>query len=381
MPPEPRRLRVALSTTVAQRGKSGVAAYLFGLIDGILAADRRVELILFGFAADRPLFARWLDRCRWEEIAECWRPAVRDIFYHQVLLPRRLRVLRCDVVHIPSYRRVLARPPCAQVLTIHDCASFQLRNKYDALRNFYTRRMVVPLARRATARIAVSHTTARDIERFYGIPPAETAVIWNGIDHARFRPPPAAAAPPSSAPYFLYVARFEHPAKNHVRLIEAFERFCTENPDVPHQLLLPGADWHGAEVIHERIRRSPVSARIVTPGFVASEALPALYAGATALVFPSLFEGFGFPPIEAMACGCPVISSDRGSLGEVIGDAALRIDPEDAHSIAGAMTRLLAPAARAARREAGFLHATQFNWTEVGRRTVEIYRAAATSRS
>lgn len=376
-PLDQRPLRVALSTTVGQRGRSGVATYLFGLIEGLLRDELRVELILFGFKEDRSLFARWLDRCRWVDIGEFWRPAVRDIIYHQFILPWRLSALGCDVVHIPSYRRVLAFAPCRQVLTIHDCASFRMREKYGFARNLYTRLLVVPLARRAAARIAVSQNTATDIERFYGVRTEDVAVIPNGIDHDRFRPNSAPPPTPAGRPYFLYVARFEHPAKNHVRLIEAFELFCLRQPDAPHELLLPGADWHGAEVIHERIRRSPVCNRIRVPGFVATQALPGLYAGATALVFPSLFEGFGLPPVEAMACGCPVISSSRGALDEIIGQAARRIDPEDPADIALALGEMLIPAAREIRKKAGYLQAARFNWGEVGRNTSVIYRRVA----
>ncbi len=135
-------------------------------------------------------------------------------------------------------------------------------------------------------------------------------------------------------PYFIYLARLEHPGKNHVRLIQAFEQFCARNPGLTHELLLGGADWHGAEVIHQRVAASALKGRIREIGFVPKTDLPHWYAGATAMVYPSLFEGFGLPPIEAMACGCPVISSAAGSLGEVVGDAARIIDPLEPETIA-----------------------------------------------
>lgn len=371
-----RPLQVALSTSVGQRGRSGVATYLFGLIDGIVRTAPDIRLRLFGLANDKPLFRPWLDHCDWEEVSEFWRPAARDIFWHQFILPRRLKQAGCDVVHIPSYRRVLAPGPIPQVLTIHDCASFQLRGKYDAARNFYTKRMVVPLARRARELIAVSGTTADDISHFYGVNRDDISVVWNGIDHTRFQPSAAAAEPASRQPYFLYVARFEHPAKNHVRLIEAFELLLARQPNLTHQLVLAGADWHGAEKIHARIAASPVRARILTPGFVKTEALAGWYAGAEAMVFPSLFEGFGLPPVEAMACGCPVVCSARGSLGEVVGNAARLIDPEDATSIADGMLEMLQPANREMWRDRGLRRAEQFDWREVGKNTAAVYRRA-----
>lgn len=370
-------LRVALSTSVGQRGRSGVATYLFGLIDGIVRTSPDVRLTLFGLADDKPLFRPWLDRCDWEEVSEFWRPAVRDVFWHQVMLPRRLAKSGAQVVHIPSYRRVLAHGAVPQVLTIHDCASFRLNGKYDAARTLYTKRMVVPLARRVRELIAVSGTTANDITHFYGVKRDEIKVVWNGIDHSRFRPEAAAEAPSLDRPYFLYVARLEHPAKNHLGLIAAFEQLLAANPSLPHLLVLAGADWHGAETIHARIEASPVRARIVTPGFVKTEDLAGWYAGAEAMVYPSLFEGFGLPPIEAMACGCPVVCSARGSLAEVVGSAARIVNPDDATDIAAGMTDMLQPAEREVWRQRGLRRAARFDWREVGKHTATIYRRAA----
>jgi glycosyltransferase involved in cell wall biosynthesis len=370
-------LHVVLSTSVGQRGRSGVASYLAGLVDGLLGRDEPgFRLTLVGLEGDRPLFAPWLDRCGWEPVAERWRPAVRDIFWHQFLLPARLRRLGADVVHIPSYRRVLARPPCPQVLTIHDCASFQLRGKYDALRNLYTRRVVVPLARRADEVVTVSAATAADVTRFYGRPRDRIDVVWNGIDHRRFRPE-ATGPRPVPEPYFLYLARLEHPAKNHVRLVAAFETLLAERPALPHRLVLAGADWHGAAEIHRRVAASPVRDRILTPGFVRLADLPGWYAAATAMVYPSLFEGFGLPPVEAMACGCPVVCSDRGSLGEVVGDAARRVDPEDPADIARGLAEMVEDAARGSWRERGLRRAALFSWVRCARETLAVYRRAS----
>ena len=113
-------IRVALSTSVAQRGKSGVASYLFGLLDGLRANGAPIDLTLIGIADDKPIFSRWLDWCRWEPVAEKWRPAVRNILWHQTALRSVLKKLRADVLHIPSYRRIVWRAPVPQVVTVHD---------------------------------------------------------------------------------------------------------------------------------------------------------------------------------------------------------------------------------------------------------------------
>src|SRR5262249_34991756 len=163
-----------------------------------------------------------------------------------------------------------------------------------------------------------SENTGRDIARFFDVPPARTIVVRNGIDHERFFPGNHEVAKAFVAkqfglewPFLLYVARLEHPAKNHVRLIAAFEQFKDVSGS-DGRLVFGGSDWHGAEAIHRAIQRARFGADIRTLGFVPNEALPDLYRAAAALVYPSLYEGFGLPPVEAMACGCPVIASTRG---------------------------------------------------------------------
>ena len=375
-------IRAALSTSVVQRGKSGVASYVFGLLDGLRAIDAPLELTLLGLEGDRPLFEPWLDRCAWEPVPERWRPAVRNIAWHQTHLRSILKRLRADVLHVPSYRRVVWRPPIPQVVTVHDCAAFAVEGKYDPARTFYGKRVVAPLIRAADGVMTVSHATAVDVERYFHRPAAQIEVVWNGIDHAAFCPVPFEDARrrvtekfAQDAPYFLYLARLEHPGKNHVRLIEAFERFAADNPARGEHLIFGGADWHGAEVIHERVRGSPLRARIRSLGFVAKADLPLLYNAATAMVYPSLFEGFGLPPVEAMACGTPVISSTRGSLGEVIGDAARRIEPESVEDMAAALTEVSLED-RGEWGRNGIANAARFRWENTARAVVESYRRA-----
>jgi glycosyltransferase involved in cell wall biosynthesis len=179
-----------------------------------------------------------------------------------------------------------------------------------------------------------------------------------------------------SEPFFLYVARLEHPGKNHVRLIEAFGQFKRET-NSPWQLVLAGQDWHGAAEIHQAIARSTLAGAIRCLGFVEEADLPALYRSADAFVYPSLFEGFGLPPIEAMACGCPVISSTAGSLGEVVGDSALVVDPASTRDIAEKLILLATkPELRDTLRSEGLARSRCFNWEKTATETMRVYQRA-----
>ena len=166
-----------------------------------------------------------------------------------------------------------------------------------------------------------------------------------------------------------------------MRLIEAFSRFKTETKS-NWLLALGGSDWHGAEVVHGAAARSPFAQDIRFLGFVDDASLPGLYHAADTLVYPSLFEGFGLPPAEAMACGCPVLSSTRGSLAEVVADAADIIEPEDVTSIAAGLQRMASSESRRERfRQAGFGNARRFDWEMNARQVLEVYRAAFSQRS
>jgi len=279
---------------------------------------------------------------------------------------------------------MLWQKPCPLIATIHDLAPFHVKGKYDWKRMFYARFVVRHLAQRQSSIIAISQSTAHDIQRFFAVPPERITVIHNGIDHERFKPADHDAARAIvaeryglAAPFFLYVARLEHPGKNHLRLIEAFNQFKARSRS-NWRLAFAGSDWHGAEVIHGAIAQSPCAADIKCLGFVADAELPSLYSAAGGFVYPSLFEGFGLPPIEAMACGCPVICSTRGSLGEVVGDAALTFDPENVADVTRALERIATDASLRDRlRSAGLKRAHQFTWNACANSTIEAYQRAA----
>jgi glycosyltransferase involved in cell wall biosynthesis len=379
-------MKIGISTSVIQRGKTGIAHYLFALLDQIRRINEEHEFVLFVLEQDVPLFGFLEDSMQIVTVPEKSQPAVANILWHQTELPKLCRAHQLNAIHVPSYRRLLYSAPCPRIGTIHDLAPFHLQGKYDWARMLYGRYAVRLLAQRQEQIIAVSHTTARDISRFFQVPERRIEVIYNGLNHERFHPRKSEQDEALlqqlklDAPYFLYVARLEHPGKNHVRLIEAFNQFKSERKS-NHLLVLGGADWHGAEAIHQAAERSPFTKDIRRVGYISDQQLPALYRGATAMCYPSLFEGFGMPPVEAMACGCPVVCSDRGSLAEIAAPAACVIDPESIPQIAEAL-KCVAFDSRFtdSLRKSGLRHATQFNWRVAAEKTLSIYARFAPTR-
>ena len=376
-------MRIGISTSVIQRGRTGIAQYVFALVRALTAAGRSHQFVLFVLQEDLPLFQFAASAVQLVAVPESYRSPVKNILWHQFALPRLVRQHRIEVLHVPSYRRLLWPRPCALVATIHDLAPFQVARKYDWARMFYGRVVVKRLVRRQDEIIAISRNTASDIIRFFGLPPERVRAIYNGLEHDRFFSVPHEGARAVAAerhrlaqPFFLYVARLEHPGKNHLRLIAAFNAFKASTRS-PWQLVLAGSDWQGAAAIHAAIAASPFAPDIRCLGFVPDADLPALYQAAGMLVFPSLYEGFGLPVVEAMACGCPVLTSTRGSLGEVAAQAAETFEPENLADMQRQMARLAEDAGLRERlRAAGLERARQFDWRITAAATLETYARA-----
>lgn len=373
-------MKVGLSTTMIQKGKGGIGQYVFALTKALIAERPDIKLHLFVLRDDIRFFDFADGKVEIVPVDEKHRSPIKNILFHQFTMPKEAKRLGLDLLHVPSYRRMIWSQSIPTVATIHDLAPFHVKGKYDIARMFYGKVVVKQIARRQQKIIAISQNTAADIEKFFGIPKKSQKLILNGLDHSRFNPGERSTAKALIAkrhdlrrPFFLYVSRLEHPAKNHVRLIEAFENFKREN-DTRWQLVFGGGDWHGADIIYGRAAASEFTEDIKFLGFVDDDELPDLYRAAGAFVFPSLFEGFGLPPAEAMACGTPVISSLAGSLGEVVADAAAAIDPLKVGDITTKLTHIAtSEETRQMLVAKGFENARRFDWAENAKAVAKVY--------
>ena len=373
--------RIAVTTGGADGGRSGIGSYVINLLAELPEADDRTEWDVLVRDEDQHLVPD-APRMRSRRVPAATRHPIVDLAWHQLALPAICRRGRYAAVLLPAAnRRLPRRAPCVTVGTVHDLAPLRLDRKYDPLRQTYVRHVLPALIRRLDHVITVSECSKRDIMRYADVSPDRITVIPNGVDHRRFYPQAydhtrLRRQLGITRPFVLYVARLEHPGKNHVPLIRAFERFKCES-GAPHQLVLAGGDWTRTDAIHRAAASSPCRADIRLPGWVPGKALPELYAAADLFVFPSLYEGFGLPVLEAMASGTPVICADRASLPEVAGDAALLFDPSDITSMADAMRLLLTdPAQHAVYRQRGLAQAARFTWRATARKTLEVLHHA-----
>jgi glycosyltransferase involved in cell wall biosynthesis len=301
--------------------------------------------------------------------------------------------LGCDVVHIPHLFWIPRCLGCPYVLTVHDLLEhmYGSRNASSLKRSlhFYLTRRVL---RKAARVIAVSQFTKNEIEKLLAISDERIEVVYNAIDE-RFLHGHATDADREliaqrylvNYPFILYAGAIR-PHKNVVRIIEAFSALKNELqkeqqfPDL--KLIIIGDDLSSHPRLRRTVVRSGVQNDVRFLGFVPIDVLRIFYDVAKIFVFPSLYEGFGLPPLEAMAHGTPVVTSNTSSLPEVAGNAALLVNPENVFEIQRGLQRaLLDPALRAQMKQRGYEQAQRFSWTISVSRILEIYREVAGDRA
>jgi len=267
--------------------------------------------------------------------------------------------------------------PSKQISIVHDIA-FELdewKSHYtEELRSFLSinTRLAVERADRV---VAVSNRTREDLINFYGLPPNKVVVVYNGYDRKRFTPvheegDVAILRKTGPHPYFLSVGTLQ-PRKNYVRLIKAFAA-VKRSRNIPHKLIIVGAEgWLADETIEVAKRHERDD--VILWGRANSQELPALYRNAFAMIFPALYEGFGIPAVEAMACGIPVLGAETGSLGEIIDDFGLRFSPYSIDSIADAIKLVLDDEDLATEfRKKSLLRAQDFSWEKSAHEYYEL---------
>ena len=352
----------------------GIGTYVRNLLRHLARIDQSTDYVVLCGEGDTATVEKL--GVNFRAVPEKSRPySVRE----QLTVPFDLRRERVDLFHAPHY--VLPPlTPCPAVVTIHDCIHLRFPQYLpNRVAYAYARASLWIATHRSHRILTVSEASKRDILRYFRVPEKKIDVIYNAIDE-RFGQPPDPEEMERvreryqlDGPFILYAGNIK-PHKNLERLIEAFHSLRRGGGFDTVRLLIIGDEISKYATLRRAVHRHKLHKYVRFFGFVPDETLASLYRLASVFVFPSLYEGFGLPPLEAMASGTPVITSNVSSLPEVVGDAALLIDPYEPESIADAMRRVLTDAAlRDQLRARGFQRAREFSWDRSVRRVREIY--------
>ena len=366
-------MRIAINTLAMKRELYGVGNYIKNLVWSLAGIDRENEYVLFA-SAENACHLQGLG----ENFSIEFAPSNRTLRlpWEQSVLPLRLKQKRIDVCHGATFVTPLLKT-CGHVVSIHDMTFHLTPERHSLLKRAYFRAMIPQMARRSERVIAISESTKRDLVSLLEIKEEKICVTHLGVDK-RFRPVTdeqeltrVRQKYKLSPKYILYVGLIE-PRKNVETLVDAYH---ADSLHTEFELVLAGNLGWGYRPLLKKVANSHVRNRIRMPGYVADADLPALFSMAATFVYPSVYEGFGLPVLEAMACGAPVITSQVSSLPEVAGDAAILVDPTDPKSLASALQKALADEhLRKSLSERGIQRAQLFTWEKTAQKTLGVYK-------
>jgi glycosyltransferase involved in cell wall biosynthesis len=378
---------VKVAIDIRRMTEFGIGTYIRNVVRALARLDRDSEYFLIGSPAKMAEFGALPSNFNVVALA-----GGDDTLRGNLEFRAIMRRLQCDLVHIPHLFWIPRGLGCPYILTVHDLLEHMYGSRHaSSLRrsvHFYLTRRVL---RKAARVIAVSQFTKNEIEKLLAIPDKRIEVVYNAIDE-RFLYGHATEADREliaqrylvNYPFILYAGAIR-PHKNVVRIIEAFSSLKSELqkeqlfPDL--KLIIIGDDLSSHPRLRRTVVRSCVQNDVRFLGFVPIEVLRIFYDVAKVFVFPSLYEGFGLPPLEAMAHGTPVVTSNTSSLPEVAGNAALLVNPENVFEIRRGLQRaLLDSVLRAQMKQRGYEQAQKFSWTSSVSRILEIYREVAGAR-
>lgn len=387
---KPKKTRhVVIDGRFLRRSTGGLGRYTAALLRQLMVLPSNFRFTVILRPADLNDWQILVEECQPQ--GQQWQTVVTDIPHYslaeQTELVGVLNRLKPDLVHFTNFNHPIlyARP---FIVTIHDLTIFKYpvgrKQTYWPYRWAFSQTLR-HAARAAKKIITVSETSQTDLVAYLHIPQQKLAVTYEGVD-AIFQPvnlPIRGRAQGVISqklglrpPYLLFVSQWR-PHKGLPILIEAYELLRQRNPRLAPQLVVIGQPNPNYPEVAARIQQSRSAADIIRPGFVAETDLVHLYQTAEAFIFPSLYEGFGLPPLEAMAAGTPVIASETSCLPEILGDAAEFVPPNNPVELAKAMERVLSDRVLWRRlRSAGLTHARQFSWHKMAEETLALYAAA-----
>jgi len=377
-------MKIGLNFHAVDGHISGVEYYALRLLKSLLSVGARHSYVVY---TNQPELVRGhvpaSNNLTIVEVKHLGTRTARILWEH-TQLPRLAAKQAIDVLHCPSYICPVRKSSMPYVVTVHDTIAIDHPAWCKPTNALYFNLFMKGAIQRASRVISVSKSTANDMKRNFGLSDSKVRVVYPGIDEIfkaqedpsrrdeirkRYNLPPR---------YVLFVGNIE-PKKNVGALLSLESRLREKG--LGHKLVMVGKrSWCSRSQL-DQIDKAVAASNIIVTGYVAVSDLPFVYAMADVFVFPSFYEGFGFPPLEAMACGTPVVSSSRGALAESVADAAVVVEPDDTEQIVEAVLSMISdPALRQEYVQKGLAQSRRFKWDNSARQTLSLYEEVCTAK-
>jgi len=373
-------MRIAIDLTPIPKQMTGVGKYAQNLVKSLAEYDRKNHYWIFIKGNQYQDFDPNRNNFHIIHLSNILHNIPIRILWEQLVLPLHLYREKIDILHSIHYTSPLLAP-CKRVITFHDMIFYLFPEKHTNVKRAFFH-SVIPLSiKKATRLIAISENTKSDIQEIFDISLSKIDVIYVTIDSIYHTLRDIDAISHIKKKYeiqdkfILYVGTLE-PRKNIPRLIQAYRKLILENK-IKHQLVIVGKKGWSYQEIFNMVERldSNVRKKVIFTGYVPEEELPLLYNAADLFVYPSLYEGFGIPPLEAMACGVPVIVSNVSSLPEVVGYAGILVDPYNVEELCQAIYKVIVEKGlREVLKKKGFQRAQEFSKEKLAKKMLKIYK-------
>lgn len=371
-------MRIGIDVSFVTRDRVGVDQYLYNLLKSLAKTDTVNSYFLY---SNKDIPEEFTDIGRNFKTVIFKNRILPRILWVQFILPGLLKRDGIDLLHAPCYVAP-AGAPCPMVITFHDMASWLFPQKFRIKHRIVYSLFVPSFAKKADGIIAVSECTKHDLVRLFRMPEEKITVVYEGASEL-FKPVDDTALLENirkkySLPgkYILYVGMLE-PRKNVPVLVRAFKQL-KDSTGVEHKLVIVGKKGWMYDEIFKTVRSLKLEDEVIFTGYITDKELPLIYSASELFVYPSAYEGFGLPLLEAMACGVPVIASNVSSIPEITGDAVVLVNPDNAGELSKAMNKIISDKSlQESIRKKGLERAGMFSWEKAAGQTLEVYKKTA----
>jgi len=375
-------MKIAINTLLLYKTKVGMGKYIVELVNRVPKKDKRNKYLLYVSRDNRHFFNLSSDNIEIKEIPRIFSNPFLKIFWEQCFLPFYIWKNNVDLYHAPGFVLPFFRiNKVPFLMTVADMTFFSHPQHHKTIKNIYFKHMIPFSLKKAEKVITISENTKKDVIEQTNTVPSKIKSILLGVDKIfldkkNSRDKKVLDKYNIKKPYILFVGMLE-PRKNIKGLIEAF--YLVQNKH-DNDLIIVGKKGWMYQDIFKLVKKLKLEGEVIFTGYLPDEDLPSLYSNATCFVYPSFYEGFGIPIVEAMACGCPVITSNNSSMREVAGEAAILVNPYNVEEIKDAIEKVIYnPKEKKRLQKLGFQNVKRFNWDKMAEETINMYNKFLTT--